>query len=307
MTRSAMKAMWMLLVVCVLLLDSCSPQESGQVGPADLVAEASGEVGTAEPIDPASLAPDALVFAAGRGWGFALEVVMFFWEHHPDFTLYVFGDRRLVYLDQTMISTLGYRVWREGTVPEETFAELLDLAVAVDSNDGGSYERCPAADGGTEVLFVGLPDLSVTASCFTAFGGCPEDDGWEREYWETPPPDALVDLFGALLPLKDLPTEVMETDRILLGVQPVGEPYWDCDLSTAVPWLFDEPVFPDNIPEEYWSTTLESPLAGEVRDFLRDHLDDFQVYYPSACVSREGLVFRIYYDDVLPGEEVYPF
>ena len=304
-----MKAMWVLLVVCVLLLDSCGPQTSGQPGLADLVAEASGEVGTAEPIDPASLAPDALIFAAGRGGGFAMTAGdMFYWSHHPDLTLYVFGDRRLVYLDQTTMPTLGYRVWREGQVPEETFVELLDLAVAVGPDDGGSYERCPAMDGGTEVLFVGLPDLSVTASCFTAFNGCPEDGGMEPEYWETPPPEALVDLFEGLSPLRKLPGEIVETDRILLGVQLMDTPYWGCDLSNAVPWPFDEPAFPGDLQEGgYGTTPLDPPLAGQVRDFLRDHLEDYGGYFQATCVSRQGEAYLVFYDDMLPDEEGNPF
>jgi len=262
-----------------------------------------------EPIDPASLTPDDIVFAAGRGGGFAMTAGdMFFWSHHPDFTLYVFGDRRLVYLDQTTIPTLGYRVWREGTVPEETFAELLDLAAAVEPDDGGSYERCPAADGGTEVLFVGLPGLTVTASCFTAFGGCPEDDGMEPAYWETPPPDALVDLFEALSPLRKLPGEIVETDRVLLGMQPMDTPYWGCDLSNAVPWPFDELAFPGDLQEGgYGTTPLVPPLAGQVRDFLRDHLEDHGGYFLATCVSRHGEAYLVFYDDMLPDEEGYPF
>lgn len=301
-----MKMRWMLLLVCVLLLDSCSPQKSGQPGPADLVAEASGEVGTTEPIDPASLAPDDLVFAVGRGGGFAQEgAQMFYWSHHPDLTLYVFGDRHFVSLDQTTIPTLGYRIWREGTVPKETFTELLELAAAVHPDDGGDYQRCPLIDGPSEAIYVGLPDFQVTASCFSLFGGCPESEV-DPEEWETPPPDALADLFGALIPLRQLPGAILETDRILLGVQPMDDPFWDCDLSNAIPWPFDEPAFPGDLQEGgYGTTSIESPLAGQVREFLRDHLDDR--YYPSACVSREGLAFRVFYDDMLPDEEEYPF
>ena len=264
---------------------------------------------TTEPIDPASLSPDELVFAVGWGGGFARTVGdMFYWSHHPDFTLYVFGDRRLVYLDRTTIPTLGYRVWREGTIPEETFAELLGLAVAVDPDHGGSYQRCPAADGGTEVLFVGLPGLSVTASCFTSFGGCDDEGRTEPADWETPPPDALVDLAEALAPLRFLPGEIVETDRILLGVQPMDDPYWDCDLSNAVPWPFDEPAFPGDLQEGgYGTTPLDPPLAGQVRDFLRDHLEDHEWGDRSTCVSRDGQAHLVFYDDMLPGEEGYPF
>ena len=131
----------------------------------------------------------------------------------------------------------------------------------------------------------------------------------EPEDWETPPPDVLVDLFGALLPLKDLPTEVMETDRILLGVLPVGGPYWDCDLSTAIPWPFDEPAFPGDLHQgDYGTTPLDPPLAAQVRDFLRDHLEEREgLYYRTTCVSRHGEAYLVFYDDILPNEEGYPF
>ncbi len=264
---------------------------------------------TPEPIDPASLAPDDLVFAAGRGGGFAMTAAdMFYWSHHPDLTLYVFGDRRLIYLDPTTIPTLGYRVWREGTVPEETFSGLLELAAHIGPDDGGSYERCPSADGPTEAVHLDLPDLDVTASCFSYFAGCPEDDGMEPEYWETPPPDALVDLFEALSPLRKLPGEIVETDRILLGVHPVDTPYWGCELSNTVAWPFDEPTFPGDLQEgDYGITVLQPPLAGQMRDFLRGHLEDYGGYFSATCTSRHGGTYLVFYDDMLPGEEGYPF
>ncbi len=272
-------------VLCSLLMLGCG-SDSGTSGRVDVLEISTRDLESRDSIDPADLSPDDLVFAAARGGGFAFSVGHeFFWGHHPDFTLYVFGDRRVVFLDMGTITTLGYRVWKQATVPEQTFVELLALAVAVGPDDSGEYQRCPALDGPTEGLFVDLPGLSVEASCFSSFAGCPGSEG-DEEDWETPPPDALVGLYDALMPLTELPAETIPIDQILLGVQPVGGPYWNCDATNATPWPFDEPEFPDNISENtYWSTTVGPPLGAEVRDFVRDHLDDFEVYYPSACVS----------------------
>ena len=260
-------------------------------------------------IDPAELSPDALVFAAGRGGGFLMspEQIIFV-DHYGDSRLYVFGDRRVIRLDQSTIPELGYRVLRQATVPEETFAELLALATALGPDDGGEYQKCPALDGPTESLYMAVPGLTVTASCFSSFAGWP-DCGEEPQEWETPPPEALVELHAALAKLKELPGEILVTDRILFGGYLANGPgvSEDCDETNAVGWpMADFAAFPENEEEECWSMVLEGNQAAEVRDFVRANLSG-DTYYPSVCVSRDGQFYRVFYDDMLPGEEGFPF
>jgi len=293
-----------------------SPRRAGHIPPLRcgalvallaLVSACGGNPDIPEPVDPASLAPDDLVFAAAFGGGKAWTPGhMFYWSHHPDFTLYVFGDRRLTYLDYPENPALGHRIWREGTVPEETFAELLELAAPIKIDDAGDYRRCPAADGGSERLFVGLPDLTVVASCFTSFDGCEYESTEANRGRE--PPARLADLFEALVPLRDLPGEILDTDRILIGVQPTSTPYWGCVPEDAVAWPFDEITFPPDIEEgNQEAIPLEPPLAGQVRTFLRDHLENHGWGDQSTCVIRDGEAYLVFYDDMLPGEEGYPF
>jgi hypothetical protein len=260
-------------------------------------------------IDPAELSPDALVFAAGRGGGFLMSPEqIFFVDHYGDSRLYVFGDRRVIRLDQGTIPELGYRVLRQAEVPEETLAELLALAAAVGPDDDGSYEKCPALDGPTETLYVALPGLTVTASCFSSFAGWP-DCGEEPQEWETPPPDSLVALHAALVELKELPGEILATDRILFGGYLATGPGLpkNCDETNAVAWpLADFAAFPETDDYNFWSMVLDGVQATDVRDFLRTNLSG-ELYYPSACVSRDGQFYRVFYDDMLPGEESFPF
>ena len=261
-------------------------------------------------IGPSELQPDALVFAAGRGGGFLLSPEQeFFVGHHGDYVLYVFGDRRVIRLDMGTIPELGYRVFRQGTVPEETFAKVLALAAEVEADDGGEYQRCPMLDGPTESLFVGLPGPSVLAFCFSSFAE-PPDCGDGPEDWETPPPEALVVLFTALTPLADLPGEIVVTDRVLLGGYAADGRgvQGNCDATNAVSWPFDQfSGFPENEDYGFWTQVVEGEQAAEVRDFIRANLDSQDIYYPSACVSREGQFYRVFYDDMLPGEEEFPF
>jgi len=261
-------------------------------------------------IDPADLSPDALVFAAGRGGGFLMSPEqIFFVEHYGDFRLYVFGDRRVIWLDQSTIPELGYRVLRQAVVPEETFSDLLTLAAAVSPDDAGAYERCPALDGPTENLYVGLPDVTVAASCFSSFAGWPEC-GSEPEDWETPPPEALAELHAALTPLADLPGEILVTDRLLFGGYAADGPgvVEACDETNAVAWPFDGfSAFPENEDYGFWTQVVEGEQAAELRDFIRANFDTQDIYYPSGCVSRNGEFYRVFYDDMLPGEEEFPF
>ena len=253
---------------------------------------------------------DALVFAVGSGGGFLLSPEQeFFVVHHGDFRLYVFGDRRVIWLDQSTIPELGYRVLRQAVVSEDTFTELLTLAAAVSPDDGGEYQRCPAVDGPTDFIHIELPELSVGASCFSSFAGWPECRN-EPEDWETPPPEALVELHAALTPLKELPGETLVTDGILLGGYVTNGPGVpeDCDETNAVAWpLVDFPAFPENEDYGFWTQVVDGEQAAEVRDFIRANLETQDIYSPSACVSRDGKFYRVFYDDMLPGEESFPF
>lgn len=279
-------------------------KEGDEVSAEDLTA------GDTVAIDPADLSPDALVFATGRGGGFLMSPEqIFFVDHYGDSRLYVFGDRRVIWLDQGTIPELGYRVLRQAMVPEETFSELLAMAAAVSPDDDGSYENCPALDGPTETLYVALPDVTVTASCFSSFAGWPEC-GSEPEDWETPPPQALVELHAALTPLADLPGEILVSDRILLGGYATDGPgvVEACDESNAVAWPFDSfPAFPEHEDYGFWTQVVEGEQVAEVRDFVQANLDTQDIYYPGACVSRDGEFSRVFYDDMLPGEEAFPF
>lgn len=307
--RRTNMAMMSCLALVALLAPGCGGSREASDAVADQRSTEDLTAGETVAIDPADLSPDALVFAAGRGGGFLMSPEqIFFVDHYGDSRLYVFGDRRVIWLDQSTIPDMGYRVLRQAVVPEETFTELLSLAAAVSPDDGGSYENCPALDGPTESLHVGLPGLTVTASCFSSFAGWP-DCGEEPQEWETPPPEALVELHAALAKLKELPGELLVTDRILFGgylANGPGVPE-DCDGTNAVAWpLADFPAIPENGEEECWSMVLEGNQAAEVRDFVRANLSG-ELYYPSACVSRDGQFYRVLYDDMLPGEESFPF
>lgn len=259
-------------------------------------------------IDPADLDPDALVFAVSRGGGMARGVSdEFYWSHHPDFMVYVFGDRRVIKLDTGTVQTLGYRGFREGTVPEDTFLELLSLAAAVSPDDEGEYQRCVTMDGPSEAMYVGLPGLEVKASCSSSFVLSPWCEGTLDE-WETPPPDALAALFAALEPLADLATQPVNTDRITLGAVNATDTYFNCNAQNSAEWPFLAPELPADLSEEkLWTTTVEAPAATAVRDFVRANLDKDEPYELGACVSQGGLFYRVFYDDMLPVEEGFPF
>ncbi len=294
----------------VLLAAGCGgSREKGDIGTAEERSPNDAVAADTATIDPADLEPDALVFAAGRGGGFLMSPEqIFFVEHYGDFRLYVLGDRRVVRLDQGTIPELGYRVLRQAKVPEETFEQLLALAAKVGPDDAGEYQRCPALDGPTESLYVAVPGVTVTASCFSSFSGWPDCEDRDQD-WEKPPPEELVALHAALLELKELPGEILETDRILFGGYLATGPGLpeNCDGTNAVAWPFDDSAaFPGNEDYGFWSMALEGGEAGKVRDFLRANLSG-ETYYPSACVGRGGQFYRVFYDDMLPGEEEFPF
>ncbi len=298
------------MVVLALFAGGCNDAESA----ADLTEDSHlpvDQVTDVAIVNPEDLAPDALVFAVGRGGGFAQSPIFeFYWGHHPDFTLYVFGDRRVLSLDRGNADDLvGYRQFRQGVVPLETFVQLLSLASAVSPDDGGDFQHCPAMDGGGEQLFVGLPGLTVEASSFTSFTGTCTDT--EISSGEPEPPESLPPLYKALMTLHDIPTQPVVTDRIRLGLWNLGDINFEppCNAETATPWPFSEPAIPVDLSQDtFWAANIEAPLATEIRDFIRTHLDDqLQAWYPSACISYEGAFFRAFYDDMLPAEEAFPF
>ncbi len=258
-------------------------------------------------IDPADLSPDALIFAAKRGGGMVMEgEEIFFTQHHGNVVVYVFGDRRVVWLDHD--SDLGYRVFLEAAIPEATFAELLGLAAELTMADKGHFTTCQALDAGSEFAYVNVPGVEFQASAWTAFNGEPDCEPPEDE---PQPKPALASLVEGIFALRKLPGEVVVTDRLLLGGYQAAEWGAPCAAENAAKWPFDSVAFPENEEYTFWTQILEGQSAAEVRDFLRARLDDkaraWGTSVKSACVSRGEQFYRVFYDDMLPGEEEYPF
>ena len=259
------------------------------------------------PIDPADLEPEALVFAAKRGGGMLMEgEEIFFTQHHGTSAVYILGDRTVYWLGTD--PEQGYRVFYGTTVPETTFAELLGHAAELTATDKGHYTTCEALDAGSEFAYVNVPGVEFETSAWTAFAG---EAGCEPPAGEPQPSPALAALVEGVFALRKLPGEPVVTDRILLGGYQAAEWGAPCAAENATEWPFDSVAFPKNEEYTFWTQVLEEESAAEVRDFLRAHLDDkaraWGTSMKSACVSRDGQFYRAFYDDMLAGEEEFPF
>jgi len=291
----------------VLLAAGCGGPKETSDAMADQCSSDDVGAGDVAAIDAADLEPDALVFAAGWGGGMVNEgEEIFFTQHHGIVVVYVFGDRRVVWLDHD--PGQGYRIFLDATVPESTMGELLGHAATLTAADAGHFTTCQALDAGSEFAYVNVPGVEFQASAWSAFKGEP---GCKPLDDEPQPNPALASLVEGIFALRKLPSEFVVTDRILLGGYQAAEWGAPCAAENATEWPFDSVAFPDNDEYEFWTQVLEEESAAEVRDFLRTHLDDkaraWGTSMKSACVSRDGQFYRVFYDDILPGEEEFPF
>ena len=288
------------------LLADAAPDLAGDLM-TDTAGDAPQDLGLDTP-DWSGLGPDDLIFAVGRGggmsWGFGTE---FYWSIHPDFVLYVYGAGRFVRQDQATKGTLGYRVFREGQLSQETFDSLLGLAARVSDADSGSYQNCGMMDGPTESLFAALPGLNLNASSWSSFAGEP---GCENgtDAWDPPPPQRLIDLFTALQAITSLPAQVLATDALVLGAVAAPSNDHTCTLATALAWPFEDPALPVPAPSDnIWKTTLQGTQATQVRDLLRGTLSLTHHDDEGTCVSQEDNLYLVFYADRLPDEASLPF
>ncbi len=283
-------------------------------------------------IDPATLDPGTVVLAAtsGNGWLVSPQEEFFVGERHSSFGLWIYGDRRAILLREDTLQTLGYRVYRQGTVTEAVFQDLLDRAAGLRLDGAHHYSSCAATDGGSEGVVVALPGVAFAASSYMGFEdtGCGGDPGAMMGDEGKPPAD-LVAFAAALFDVELVDPVVLEPDRIVLAghvVETGGPPVYGCDLAATVEWAVDGVTLPEAEPMHRWTLPLEGQPARDARAFVQAHLQDHDdASYWSACVQRcsttctqladghntcltkcDGL-HRVYYDDVPDGEADWPF
>jgi len=283
-------------------------------------------------IDPSTLDPATVVFAATAGGGFLTspEEEFFVGTRHRSFGLWIYGDRRAVVLREDTLATLGYRVYRQGMVSEAAFQALLDDAQAVGLDGGHAYSACNATDGGTEVVAVDLPGVAFQASSYLGFhvhDDCEGDAGSMGP--DGKPPADLIAFFAALTSVGLVDPVVLEPDRIVLaghGVEDAAvSPGYGCPADSPE-WTVAGLALPDQDRRHLWTMSLEGQQAVDARAFVRENLQpSTDSSYGSACVQRCSLVctqladghnacltecgglLRVYYDDVPAGEEAWPF
>lgn len=282
------------LFLIALLFSACNDNSTG-TGDKDLPEE------TSMADLRLSLDPDQVVFAISRGGGMVIHAGQeFFWLLHPDFSLYVFGDGRIVRLSRPDDGKFP-RVYLQGQVPEARLEELLALAQAVPASVEDWYQCSPALDGPTETLFLNLGDQPIKTSGFSTLSLPCEDS-------DTTPPPELGELYQAVEELKILADQEVVLDRIYLGVMNVTSEELDCDATTAIPWPFTNPALPRDLESGFWDISeVDAPDAALVRTFLQENFDDFEPWYPTACVIQDDLLYRVTWEDRLPEAEDLPF
>ncbi len=111
----------------------------------------------------------------------------------------------------------------------------------------------------------------------------------------------------ALIDVRNAGEDVMKRIARIVALLSLMALLRGCDETNAVAWpLVDLPAFPENDEYNFWSMVSEGEQATDVREFLRANLGG-EAYYPSSCVSRDGQLYRVFYDDMLPNEEEFPF
>jgi len=256
--------------------------------------------------DASGLDASTVVFAAMTSGGLETSSESeFFWSRHGTYAAYVFGDGRFVMLDESTVSTLGYRTYREGHIPVGTLEQMLCHSAGLSTGDGIGYGLCGVIDGGEQIVSVNLPDLEMVASAGTTFEGfaeCQDDDP------TNPVPSAdLVALANLLFSLPDFETTEIVSEKIMLGgYRTSGGESSPCTTETAVDWPFTDIELPES--DGPWSVKVDSPLAGDVRTFLRGNLIDSRLFlYRMACVVSDGVLSYVYYDDMPADEDLFPF
>jgi len=300
-----------LLVLAFVAVTGCTKGEEGPAADA-LVGDGVAEVdATAEAFDPTTLDPGTVVFAASSGGGFLMsgQEEFFVGQRHGRFGLWVYGDRRAILLREDTLQTLGYRVYRQGTVSEAAFLDLLDRAANLGVAGDHRYSACNATDGGSEGVAVSLPGLAVTAVSYMGFEPCEGDPGATAD--EGKPPAALAAFAAALFDAEVLEPVVLVPDRIVLAghvSEEANPPSYGCDPATSAPWSVTGVTLPEGEPLQLWTLPLDGQPARDARAFVREHLaDDIESAYGGACVKQGDAIYRVYYDDVPDGEADWPF
>jgi len=298
------------LAAALLLSVACTSGREADV----LDARSDALDATVEVIDPATLDPSTVVFAAVSGGGFLApgEEEFYLGQRHGSWGLWIYGDRRAVLLDESTVATLGYRVYREGTVSVEAFRALLEAAPALGLAGSHGYSACNATDGGSQVVAVDLPGTAFNASSYMGFeaDGCEGDAGSMGD--EGKPPADLVAFAKALFDVTVADAAALEPTNLVLAGHVVDDaghrPAAPCTFELAVPWAVDGVTLPKGDFMVLWTLPLAGQPAADARTFVRAHLVDSDYgRYRSACVPQGDVLYRVYYDDVPDGEAEWPF
>lgn len=252
-------------------------------------------------IDITTLDADTVVLAVTEGGGF-FEYMgdMFFAAHHGNYAAYVFGDGRFMTMQQDWGDSTYTRTWRRGLLSGDDFQDMLDLAACLDDDDGGDYTTCLLLDGPSQGAAVNLPNASFTATAQSAFNCHLDEDA-------VPPPQALADVAGKLIGLLDAEATEFVPDRIVLGGHMADNGYYDlCATSEVIDWTFTGVNFSD-FTDETAAVLIESPLAGQIRDFIEAHPADTDSSFLHACVNVDGTTWLMYCDNAPDEEESLPF
>ena len=255
-----------------------------------------------------------MVATSGGGFLTSPQEEFFVGERHGRFGLWIYGDRRAILLREDTLQTLGYRVYRQGTVSEAAFRDLIDRAAGLGLAGERRYSACNATDGGGEGVAVDLPGVVFTASSYMGFevyDDCEGDAGSISSNPDGKPPADVIAFARALFDVDVVDPVVLEPDRIVLAghvSEAATPPTYGCDPATSVPWVVAGVTLPVGEPLQLWTAPLEGQPARDARAFVREHLtDDLNASYGAACVTQGDVVYRVYYDDVPEGEEEWPF
>lgn len=287
-------------------------------------------------IDPATLDAATVVFAATSGGGFlsSPEEEFFVGTRHGRFGLWIYGDRRAVLLREDTLQTLGYRVYRQGTVDDTAFRSLLDQASNLGLDGTHRYSACSATDGGGQGLAVALPGVAFVASSYMGFevyDDCEGDAGSISMGEEGKPPSKLVAFAKGLFDVEVAEAVELVPDRIVLAGLVVEDdtaaPGYGCPADSPE-WAVAGVRLPSDDAGTLWTKPLEGQQAADARAFVREHLQpSTDGRYRSACVmtcyhtclgpvghaycssecASEPRLYRVVYDDAPEGEESWPF
>lgn len=300
-TATFKKSFWFgALTICLGgMLSGCPGENSGASDTASQQDQMEQDASFLS-LDPSELDPDTIVFAFTTEGGMhpGFEDLLYSEHHGP--AVYVFGDGRVLRHSSEKDSHGYFWAWYEGQLPELAWADLQAKVSALTANDGGYYDLCLVMDGGSDHLFMTLPEAELEVWSGGGFAGYVP--GCEQSGEHRDPRPELVDFVNAVHGLEEYAETRLVTDDIL--VAGIGRLADSSGCDAAVEWPFAELVLPQVENWDFFHFPVQAPLAAQVRTFFEEHGES---HYFVTCVSQEDSFYLLTFDDALPDDATYPF